>query len=147
MFARCATFSLVVLFLVGSLCGCSGKGQGRPETKGQAGATEARIPGAGPSALPQAASLAGDVGQAAPDLEGSGRRHRYRGGDTRQPVEMSPGEYEKIGIKLAKASYRSVRSSHTAMGKVLAPQLRLARVSYAFPARVAAIHVRPVSRW
>jgi cobalt-zinc-cadmium efflux system membrane fusion protein len=35
-----------------------------------------------------------------------------------------------------------MRSIHSAMGKVLAPQPRMAKVSYAFPARISAVHVK-----
>jgi cobalt-zinc-cadmium efflux system membrane fusion protein len=35
-----------------------------------------------------------------------------------------------------------MRSIHSAMGRVLAPQPRMAKVSYAFPARISAVHVK-----
>jgi len=49
---------------------------------------------------------------------------------------------QSLGIATVKAAYHSMRSIHSAMGKVLAPQPRMAKVSYAFPARISAVHVK-----
>jgi len=57
-------------------------------------------------------------------------------------MQLAPAEAASLNIATAKAGYRSVQSVHSAIGKVLAPQERMAKVSYAFPARIAAVHVK-----
>jgi cobalt-zinc-cadmium efflux system membrane fusion protein len=57
-------------------------------------------------------------------------------------MELTPAEVQSLGIASAKAAYRSMRSLHSAMGKVLAPPPSMAKVSYAFPARISAVHVK-----
>jgi cobalt-zinc-cadmium efflux system membrane fusion protein len=59
---------------------------------------------------------------------------------------LSEKEQEAIKIETAKVGLRSVRSLHSAMGKVLAPQTRMAIVSYPFPAQVAEVHVQ-IGEW
>lgn len=56
-------------------------------------------------------------------------------------VTLSDKEKETIGMETVKVAYRSLCSYIEAMGKVLAPQTRKAIISYAFPARIAEIHV------
>ena len=62
---------------------------------------------------------------------------RFRGGF----IELTPAEIKDLGIATGKVTYHSMRSLHSAMGKVLAPQSRMAKVSYAFPARISTVHV------
>jgi cobalt-zinc-cadmium efflux system membrane fusion protein len=57
-------------------------------------------------------------------------------------VVLSKDEMEMIEIQTEKATFQSMRSHLSAMGKVLAHPLRKAIVSYAFPARISQIHVR-----
>jgi cobalt-zinc-cadmium efflux system membrane fusion protein len=57
-------------------------------------------------------------------------------------IRLSDEEAEAVQIETVLATYRSIDSQLQAMGKVLAHQLRKAIVSYAFPARIASIHVR-----
>ncbi|MGB7294700.1 MAG: efflux RND transporter periplasmic adaptor subunit [Candidatus Aminicenantales bacterium] len=59
------------------------------------------------------------------------------------PIELSDDEIDAIKIETVVAAYQSIASQLQAMGKVLAHPLRQAIVSYAFPARIARIHVRP----
>jgi cobalt-zinc-cadmium efflux system membrane fusion protein len=66
--------------------------------------------------------------------------HRAWGPD--DVVDLSKEEEKAIEIETIKASLEPIRSHLTAMGKVLAHQYRKAIVSYAFPARIAQIHVR-----
>jgi cobalt-zinc-cadmium efflux system membrane fusion protein len=86
---------------------------------------------------------------------GEAARLRRRGGQTPQVAEeehrawgpedviyLSEEEEKAIEIKTIKASLKSLRFHHAAMGKVLAHQYKKAIVSYAFPARIAEIHVR-----
>jgi cobalt-zinc-cadmium efflux system membrane fusion protein len=69
-------------------------------------------------------------------IPGRGRlRARHR------PLSLSPAEVQSFGIETQKVSYRQVQSLHLAMGKVLAPPTRMAKVSYAFPARISGIHI------
>jgi cobalt-zinc-cadmium efflux system membrane fusion protein len=58
------------------------------------------------------------------------------------PIQLTRAEIENLDIATAKAAYHSMKSLHSAMGKVLAPQSRMAKVSYAFPARISAVHVK-----
>jgi cobalt-zinc-cadmium efflux system membrane fusion protein len=57
-------------------------------------------------------------------------------------IELTPAEVQSLDIATAKAAYHSMRALHSAMGKVLAPQPRMAKVCYAFPARISAVHVK-----
>lgn len=57
-------------------------------------------------------------------------------------IVLSAEEAKAVEIEAVQATYKPLRSQLSAMGKVLAHQLRKAIVSYAFPARIAAIHVR-----
>jgi len=79
-----------------------------------------------------------------------GRGYGARRGAQRGParwgqtdvIVLTPEEAEAVEIEAVQAAYKPLRSQLAAMGKVLAHQLRKAIVSYAFPARIAAIHVR-----
>ena len=62
---------------------------------------------------------------------------------TTEVIVLTAEEAEAVEIEAVQAAYKPLRSQLQAMGKVLAHQLRKAIVSYAFPARIAAIHVRP----
>ncbi len=57
-------------------------------------------------------------------------------------IRLTPDELEAVKIKTTQASYQSLKSGLTAMGKVIAPQNSKAIVSYAFPARIAQIHIQ-----
>ncbi len=70
------------------------------------------------------------------------RRGPARWGTT-DVISFSAEEAEAVELEAVQAAYKPLRSQLAAMGKVLAHQLRKAIVSYAFPARIAAIHVRP----
>jgi cobalt-zinc-cadmium efflux system membrane fusion protein len=59
---------------------------------------------------------------------------------------MSANEEDAIEIETIKVAYKRLRNLHSAMGKVLAPMTKMAIVSYAFPARIAQIHVQ-VGEW
>lgn len=75
---------------------------------------------------------------------GSGRglgRGPGRGLGGRNRVIVSDSQKAAIGIELATAVYKPVRTELSAVGKVLAPRPRMAMVGYAFPARIAEIHV------
>lgn len=72
---------------------------------------------------------------------GYGKTNGGRGRGRLRSIIMSDGEQEAVQIQTVKATYRTLKSFHTAMGRVLAPQPRMAIVTYAFPARVAEIHV------
>lgn len=65
-----------------------------------------------------------------------------RGRAAYQALALTPQEEQGFEITTVRAAYRPLQSLHSAMGKVLAPQTRMAKVSYAFPARIAAIHVQ-----
>ena len=56
-------------------------------------------------------------------------------------LELTPGELGAVEIITVKAALRSMHSRLKAMGKVLSPQQKRAIVSYAFPARIADVHV------
>lgn len=56
-------------------------------------------------------------------------------------ITLSEEEKKVVEIKTDVAAFRPMRTSLRAMGKVLAPQTKKAIVSYAFPARIAEIHV------
>ena len=63
-----------------------------------------------------------------------------------RPITISPDEESVIEIETVTVAYKSLKKIHPAMGKVLAPRTKMAIVSYAFPARIAQIHVH-VGEW
>jgi cobalt-zinc-cadmium efflux system membrane fusion protein len=70
---------------------------------------------------------------------GSGQGRRPSGAAILKLTEEERGAFE---IKTVTVSPRPMRAQLRAMGKVLAPQTRKAIVSYAFPARIAELHVK-----
>lgn len=128
--------SCVIACLVAALSGC----RGGLEKKGQtavnpatADSTTSDFRESGKSS--ELASGRGVDQSYADRMVGRGRRRaRHRA------LTLSPAEVTSFGIATEKASYRKVQSLHAAMGKVLAPQTRMAKVSYAFPARISGIH-------
>jgi cobalt-zinc-cadmium efflux system membrane fusion protein len=82
-----------------------------------------------------------------PPGQGLGRqaagRSFGRGWQVGSFIELSAEEKQAVEIETVKASYKPIASQLQAMGKVLAHPFRKAIVSYAFPARIARIHVRP----
>jgi cobalt-zinc-cadmium efflux system membrane fusion protein len=66
-----------------------------------------------------------------------------RGWQVGSSIELSAEEKQAVEIETVKAAYMPISSQLQAMGKVLAHPFRKAIVSYAFPARIARIHVRP----
>lgn len=82
-----------------------------------------------------------------PPGKGLGRQVQVRGGrmgaGRYQAISLTEDETKILEIKTATPSLRPLRARLQVMGKVLAPQTRMAIVSYAFPARVAGIHVQP----
>jgi len=77
---------------------------------------------------------------------GRGGKGRGKGRGRQAFVVLSENEKKALEIQTAKVSLRSLRTRHTAMGKVLAPQTRTAIVSYPFSARIAAVHVQ-IGEW
>jgi cobalt-zinc-cadmium efflux system membrane fusion protein len=122
----------VILFLILSLLGvgtfCTKKQRERKETA----QFESRKPG-GPGETVRRRRR-GQQPQVAEEVQ------RAWGPD--DVVDLSKDEEKAIEIETIKASLKPIRSHLTAMGKVLAHQYRKAIVSYAFPARIAQIHVR-----
>jgi cobalt-zinc-cadmium efflux system membrane fusion protein len=85
-------------------------------------------------------------GEARDDFEGSGVQTATLGIDRDQVVRLTPAEEKLMDIETVKATRAYLKCILEAAGKVLAPQHRKAIVSYAFPARIAEIHVR-VGDW
>lgn len=71
---------------------------------------------------------------------GSGRTGKSLGRNT--GINLTEKEKEMVKIQTAQAEYRAVKDSLSAPAKVMAHRHRKAIVSYAFPARIAEIHVR-----
>lgn len=67
---------------------------------------------------------------------------RGRGWGRMDEINLTEKENTAIEIKTVKAEYKPLRSQLVATGKVIAHPYRKAIVSYAFPARIAQIHVR-----
>jgi cobalt-zinc-cadmium efflux system membrane fusion protein len=65
-----------------------------------------------------------------------------RGMNRTDGIRLTAEEQEAVKIQTALVSYQPLKSGLTAMGKVIAPQNSMAIVSYAFPARIAQIHIR-----
>ena len=56
---------------------------------------------------------------------------------------LNEDEMKAITFQIERVSYRPVRTSLSATGKIHAHPFRMAIISYPFPARVAQVHVRP----
>ena len=123
----------IILFLIVSLLGFETSCTKTQEEKKETAQFEAgRKKGSGESA--QRRRRRGQPTQVAE------AEHRTWGPD--DVVDLSKEEEKAIEIETTKASLKSLRPHLAAMGKVLAHQYRKAIVSYAFPARIAQIHVR-----
>jgi len=81
----------------------------------------------------------GQIGRT-PSGRGLGRRGGLERGVS-DIIVLSDEEKKAFEIRTIKASRRAMRNQLKAMGKVLSPQQKRAIVSYAFPARIADIHV------
>ena len=66
---------------------------------------------------------------------------RSNAGPALEVIKFSDEEKKALEIRMVKVSRRAMRSQLKAMGKVLSPQQKRAIVCYAFPARIADIHV------
>jgi cobalt-zinc-cadmium efflux system membrane fusion protein len=75
-----------------------------------------------------------------PPGRGLGLR-RGQGTTIPEVIALSDEEKKAFDVQTVKVSRRAMRSQLKAMGKVLSPQQKRAIVSYAFPARIADIHV------
>ena len=69
-------------------------------------------------------------------------RTEGRGMNRTDGIRLTADEQEAVKIQTTLVSYQSLKSGLTAMGKVIAPQNSKAIVSYAFPARIAQIHIQ-----
>jgi cobalt-zinc-cadmium efflux system membrane fusion protein len=119
-----------------ALAGCQGLFQkGKQEKEVQAKASNAASDLSKSSGAGEFVPGRG-LGQSYEDrMPGRGRwRARHRA------FSLSPAEAQSFGIETVKATYRQIQSLHLAMGRVLAPQTAMAKVSYAFPARISGIH-------
>ncbi|MFW6136769.1 MAG: efflux RND transporter periplasmic adaptor subunit [Candidatus Aminicenantaceae bacterium] len=81
---------------------------------------------------------------AAPGAGITGGRQRAgdRGLGRNREITLSQEEKEMVEPETVPAEFRSIKESFTAPGKVMAHPQRKAIVSYAFPARIAEIHVQ-----
>lgn len=131
---------ILIAFLLGSLSGCqrfrkqpeaAGKRTGDPAQERHSAAASAE-----PSPETEYATAGRGRGRALSGQADGRSRAAY------QALALSPQEERSFEITTARATYRSLQAFHSAMGKVLAPQTRTAKVSYAFPARIAAIHAQ-----
>ncbi len=70
------------------------------------------------------------------------RQHRWRGeGEASEALSLTEEQKKSFGLQMVSAARREMRSRLQAMGKILAPLQKRAIVSYAFPARIAEVHV------
>ncbi len=128
---------LIILLLGSGLsCGKSHKGEEREGTQDQAAATQEAEQRLGREGGRQRQAAGKGFAQRA-----LGKRGR-RGWGANDVVVLSEAEMKMIEIQTEKATFQSMRSHLTVMGKVLAHPLRKAIVSYAFPARISQIHIR-----
>jgi len=129
----------IVFALIGLIwtAGCS-----RPATEREEGGQQ-QTASAQPEERPERGNLGRPGrGRFARTSPGHGRGfHRGRDGESPDIIAFSEDEKKALGIRTARVSRRALRSQLKAMGKVLSPQQKRAIVSYAFPARIAGIHV------
>jgi cobalt-zinc-cadmium efflux system membrane fusion protein len=139
---------LILLFWFGIAAGCTGRQA--TESNATAGKSDkSSLAAAEPQQATSSEERPGQF-QRTPPGRGLGRILGGRGpglgrGQYRS-IQLTPEEIRGWDIVTAKAAYRSMQSLHSAMGKVLAPPPRMAKVSYPFPARVSAVHVR-IGEW
>ncbi len=136
---RLGIFALILPWALWIAAGC----KSRPDTAGR----EGNSPGQSESAAAlDSPSQAPAYQPETPSPRGRGRNMGARAGGRGRasvgPIRLAPMDTENLGIETTRASYRPIRSLHPALGKVLAPQTRMAKVSYAFPGRVAAVPVK-----
>lgn len=94
---------------------------------------------------PAIGGVRGRGGRGQAQGQGRGRRwERGRGGTT--AIVLTPDERQHAGVEVVPIRRGEVRSELRAMGKLTAPQSRMAVVGYPFPARIARVHVQ-VGDW
>jgi cobalt-zinc-cadmium efflux system membrane fusion protein len=96
--------------------------------------------------LPQRCSQDGSERPAAPVATPTERTATTTHSQSPELVCLSDESRDLVGIETEKVTPRACRSVFQAMGRVLAPQPQTAIVSYAFPGRVAEVHVK-VGDW
>jgi len=127
------TYALITFCWLGVAAGCRNP---KPPEGSPAAGEPARAEGSVDASATSTSPLRPGRGLGR-NMAGPGRgRAQYR------PVELTAAEVKNLGITTVRAGYQSVLSLHPAMGRVLAPPARMAKVGYAFPARIAAIHAR-----
>jgi len=122
-------FLVLIVSLLGFGTSCTKTQEGKKET--------AQFESGGKKGSGESAQRRRRRGQ---PLQAAEAEHKVWGPD--DVVDLSKEEAKAIEIETIKASLKPIRSHLTAMGKVLSHQYRKAIVSYAFPARIAQIHVR-----
>jgi len=131
-------FSIVVVVLstgLNSSCSKSGPEEKAAEKKLQADRAEQT-----PTVPGSPVGRGRKIRQLNQEPPGQGLRWR-RGWRNAGIITLSEEEKKVVEIKTEVTSLRPMRTCLRAMGKVLTPQTKKAIVSYAFPARVAEIHV------
>ncbi len=135
-------YPILILSLVGFGLTC-----GKHRERDQQEATEIAQRGPGKKSNLQQAPGQRRMGQRGQQAVGRGLGGRGRGSGVRNwgpsdVIELTQEEIGAIEIETVKATYRPLKSTLAAMGKVLEHPYRKAIVSYAFPARISQIHVR-----
>lgn len=83
------------------------------------------------------------VGVVGPHHDGHDHGHDHdAAAGANDVVRISDPGRQLIGLKVEAATFQECRSTLKAMGKLLAPRTKMAMVGYAFPGRIAEIHVQ-----
>ena len=99
----------------------------------QAPASEAATPGLSPGRAAGNEALPG---------RGRGRGRRWQQQRTVSAVALTADERKSIDLRTARISRGPARTELRAMGRLMAPQPRMAVISYPFAARIATVHVQ-----
>jgi multidrug efflux pump subunit AcrA (membrane-fusion protein) len=135
IFVLCLGLLGMMIILSGTSCRDSSHKQNSDETGADVDPENNSIPGK--------ITVPGQGSQSSRDsgiTRGYGRTGKGLGRS--RGITLKEEEKEMVKIQTAQAEYRSIKDSFSAPGKVMAHRHRKAIVSYAFPARIADIHVR-----
>ncbi|MEW5983687.1 MAG: efflux RND transporter periplasmic adaptor subunit [Acidobacteriota bacterium] len=132
-----------VLLVCGGLAAACSRDTARQASQGTSNPAQAGQ--ARPADVPPAVGAIRGRGGRGPG-QGQGRPRRWERGRATASITLTPAEREHAGLQVVRAVRGEVRSELRAMGKLVAPQSRMAVVGYPFPARIAAVHVQ-VGDW
>ena len=136
--------SLLIVMLGGAvgLVGCSPASSDRGTTTPAATATPPASPAEAGGATAPGLTPGRGAGNETFAGRGRGRGRRWQQQKVVSAVVLTADERKSVELRTARISRGPARTELRAMGRLMAPQTRMAVISYPFAARVATVHVQ-----